>query len=65
MGGGCGGRAGGFGRWGGEVQVVAEGVVDAGGGGGAEGSGGGVVGAGGDDAEGLGRCVLEWEWLFG
>ena len=57
MGGGCGGRAGGFGRWGGEVQVVAEGVVDAGGGGGAEGGGSGVVGAGGDDAEGLGGGV--------
>jgi len=52
--GGCGGRAGGFGRGRGEVQVVAEGVVDAWGGGCAEGGGRGVCGcAGGDDAEGL------------
>lgn len=55
--GGCGGRAGGFGSWGGEVQVVAEGVVDAWGGGRAEGGGSGVCGcAGGDDAEGLVWC---------
>jgi len=53
--GGCGGRAGGFGSGGGEVEVVAEGVVDAGGGRGAERGGRGGCGcAGGDDAEGLG-----------
>jgi hypothetical protein len=37
VGGACAGGAGGFGRGGGEVEVVAEGVVDAGGRGGAEG----------------------------
>ena len=69
VGGGCGGGAGGFGSWGGEVEVVAEGVVDAGGGGGAEVRRGGGCGCcGGDDAEGLvvgvlvGVVFLRW-WL--
>lgn len=54
VGGGCGGGAGGFGGGSAEVEVVAEGVVDAGGGGGAEVRRGGGCGCcGGDDAEGL------------
>lgn len=59
MRGACAGRAGGFGCGRGEVEVVAEGVVDAGGGRGTEGGGGlgGGLG-GGDDAERLGGVVL-------
>lgn len=64
--GGCGGCAGGFGSGGGEVEVVAEGVVDAGGGGGAEDVRGGGCGCGGgDDAEGLLRRVLVGLWFLG
>ena len=47
--GGGGGRAGGFGRGRREVEVVAQGVMDAWGGGGAEGGGGGGCGLGGGD----------------
>lgn len=70
--GGCGGGAGGFGRWGGKVEVVAEGIVDAGGGGGAEGGGGGVgCCCGGGDAERLGKgvslecsCLVVVRWTY-
>lgn len=64
VGGGCVRCAAGFGRGRGEVQVVAERVVDARGGGGAEVAGcGGGGGSGGDDAEGLGGVswgLLGW-----
>jgi hypothetical protein len=62
----CAGGAGGF--WGGrgQVQVVAERVVDAWGGGRAEDGGRGVRGGcSGDDAEGLGVGVLVGLWVRG
>jgi hypothetical protein len=57
----CAGCAGGFGSWRGEVEIVAEGVVDAWGGGGAEDGGRAVGGCcGGDNAERLRGEDVSW-----